>query len=138
MICYKVVIQNKDGVLTSVGAANNPFRVTYHPGEYAEGQLYQHGYGLCAFNTLEDAQRFQGSRRDIFAMQGMTEKVFIYLSDGTDQIPLPRFIRNLRCYTYPVLVQYIQHNALNSTLFLRMWPKGTVMFRQIKLLKKVS
>jgi hypothetical protein len=138
MICYKVVAQETDGPLTSIFSAN-PFHVRYKEGEYVGSHLNEYGYGLCAFTNLAEAQIYQVSMQWLLDMQTIRKQLLLYMAEGNNQIPLPPFLINIKTCTLADISYAHQypHHENDMSYLLKSWPKGTVMFEQIKLLVRM-
>jgi hypothetical protein len=110
---YKVVCVEADGRLTSV-ATSGTLEVEYTPGRWVEAPVG----GLLAFADYESAQRFGTGQ--------------VWLADAEEPVPLPP--RGLACPTEEratLLWEGRGSGALH-------WPWGTVAFRRIRLLRRIS
>jgi len=122
MIIYKVVYKTFDNILVSAKAVGN-LKTKYKIGEYVSAPEWaaKEGYHLLAFNDIENAKAF---------INCSGNKYKIYKADGLEQVPLPSM-----CYIDTLLSCKI-FDPIEHPLI--MWPKGTVMFKKIKLLEEVE
>jgi len=111
--------------LKSVVIYESQLSVKYKIGKFVKApkKAAERGYHLTAFKTYEDALNF------IRTLEASRLGLKIYKAKGCNQIlPLP-----------PLCNLYI---LTHHTKFIhdpnRTWPKGTVMFKKIKLLEEVK
>ena len=143
MKCFKVVRTTKEvkGNLLKVGperliSAMNPkpFRTTYKIGERVKAPdfLAEKGYHLLAFSNEQDAYHF------LYRMWMSKGKVFE--AEGTDLIiSIPLFLDTSRwdngwgkALEDDLLWMIDEHTVSDG------WPKGTLMFKEITLLKELK
>ena len=118
--CYKMVFVNAFDSLTSYAAAGAA-EVVYEPGQWVEAPEYMAsaGYHLLVFDTLKQALSF-------------TRGAPVWEAECMEEITeLPRFAFTIE-YSYGTApLQDLLHDGLHE------WPRGTRMFKRVKLLRKV-
>ena len=133
-IVYKVVRRSFVG-LTSC-AAPNELRTFYSKDEWTEADPWplSKGYGLCVFETFEDARAFQKS----FYIGGGE----IWKAEAEEQlVPLPVFrsFQHLRTWSLEGVgpERSLEELWASSLLIGQDWPDGTHMYKRVRLLQRI-
>jgi len=124
MIVYKVVRPSPCKSLKSAVLYKSWLSVNYKVGKFvrAPKEAAKRGYHLTAFKTYQDALNFGPACRKNYK---------IYKADGREPISqLPSM-----CDIYKLKYNKIFLKDFIHTFF---WPKGTLMFKKIKLLEEVK
>lgn len=113
MIVYKVVHRYKTNILTSY-AAEGQSEVKYEPGEFAKAPewLAEKGYHLLVFDHLDAALDF-------------SPKAEVWRAEAEEEMELPK--RLTFASLFGGFIKTYEDN----------WPKGTHMYKRVKLLEKV-
>lgn len=132
--CYKVVMDTLKGYYVSSVVCNKA-QVIYRVGEWAEAPewLKQYGYHLTAFNEYYFAHAFHD--RAISVNTEYNNKVFMVFEAEAKgvltELPPRANIAELDDYNR-LAVPYHTHCEDYEK-----WPRGTIMVKQIKLVKEV-
>ena len=139
MIVYKVL--RKD--MKSAWATNKSM-VTYKIDKwvFAPKWLAKMGYHLLAFRTLRDAKNFSALNGVIYRKRDPQRHLYenqcgeIYRAEAREATTiLPTMVHNLCTDTKMRFMNYLNTHIGGS---IYEFPKGTIMCKQIKLIKKVK
>lgn len=119
--CYKVVSIYEDGAIMSAIIDEPTLRVEYEVGEFVRpGKFGRRGYGLLAFSNEWDAISFCDTN----------DGNVVYKAAGRGPIDCAVYKRHDTAVTEHFEITIGDHLAGE-------WVRGTVMYKEIKLLEKV-
>lgn len=118
---YKVTTKNLQSAIINYSWT---LSVNYRIGAWvsAKPEVFQQGYGLCVFETLEHARSFVGRDDDLVIFKCEVQNVVI-------NVPPRLFV--FKYQHDGSLVQDGSRSAYN-------WPAGTVIVEKVKLLYKID
>ena len=123
---YKVVCPSPGGLLSAIVHHTRYFSKRYIPGTWTKAKIG----GLLVFKTLEQARRMADDENGIFQ---------IWTCAGKYPVKLPKFrLWNCRRFSLKYLEKTWGAGLCMLLDDYHTWPKGSVSFRQVKLLEKVD
>lgn len=130
--CYKCV-WNFHNTLQSYYVFDEPLRCYYYENIWVHtpDHLYAQGYGLCAFQSLEDACKF--------ISPSIIHPLLIYKCHGGHAMPLPPVLwaEEREKLAKGLFVRHPDHDDCVPCDYRAQWPHGTVMFESIKLIERI-
>lgn len=138
MKCYKIVRKIQDGYISCF--IDGILRKTYYKNKYTKANkaLFNRGYGLCCFKTIQTAKEFQ---RGCYYWSDSE----VWEAEGENQLPFGQknkrrfYITNLGLRTIKIFFNLLDLDEYTEKedYTKKGWPKGTIMFEKVKLIKKV-
>ena len=127
MKCYKIVRvkKRKNGERYFSFWAGDGAKVEYKIGEYVgtPDWLKKQGYYLTVFENIKTLKQYAKKRN-------LEPELFRYfICDCEEKVNLPRIAG---------YVDYIKHGILVLSKYHAEWPRGTRMFKKVKLIKEIE